>query len=188
LNISHVRNGTPLAKQSVPLEIQGQQLPINELNAPERGVSHFKSSSVYIGYAKDRRSDRSKDLLSDRSKDRRSDRSKDLLSDRSKDLLSDRSKDLRSDRSKDLRSYGSKDLGAPLDGSSVHRRKSCDRRLTSNIPLLLFIIPDFRENIGLFLELFLIGIFWRQSGRIAIIEDGHCYTYEKKKHADIEGV
>jgi len=78
--------------------------------------------------------------------------------------------------------------GVPLDGSSVHRRKSCDRRLTSNIPLLLFIIPDFRENIGLFFELFLIGIFWRQSGRIAIIEDGHCYTYEKKKHADIEGV
>jgi hypothetical protein len=27
-----IYNGTPLAKQSVPLEIQGQQLPINELN------------------------------------------------------------------------------------------------------------------------------------------------------------
>jgi len=32
LNISHVRNGTPLAKQSVPLKIRGQPLPINELN------------------------------------------------------------------------------------------------------------------------------------------------------------
>jgi len=40
LNISHVRNGMPLAKQSVPLEIQGQQLPINELNGtPPRACS-----------------------------------------------------------------------------------------------------------------------------------------------------
>jgi len=33
-----IYNGTPLAKQSVPLEIQGQQLPINELSAIARGT------------------------------------------------------------------------------------------------------------------------------------------------------
>ena len=40
-----IYNGTP---EGFPLEIQGQQLPINELNGttPEREVSHFKSSSV----------------------------------------------------------------------------------------------------------------------------------------------
>jgi hypothetical protein len=40
-----IYNGTP---EGVPLEIQWQQLPINELNGtpPKGGVSHFKSSSV----------------------------------------------------------------------------------------------------------------------------------------------
>jgi len=32
--------------KGVPLEIQGQQIPINELNGQKGGESHFKSSFV----------------------------------------------------------------------------------------------------------------------------------------------
>jgi len=48
LKISHVRNGTPLAKQSVPLEIQGQQLPINKLNGtPPEGACPISNLHRY---------------------------------------------------------------------------------------------------------------------------------------------
>jgi hypothetical protein len=53
-----IYNGTPLAKQSVPLEIQGQQLPINELNGtplkgacPISNIHRCKTPIIFDNYA-----------------------------------------------------------------------------------------------------------------------------------------